>query len=48
MKPMYCNDFTLERLPPDAPLPMDLLLLADETTDAIAAYVHDCEVWVVR
>ena len=48
MKPMYCNDCTLERLPPDAPLPMDLLLLADETTDAIAAYVHDCEVWVVR
>ena len=45
---MQSNEFLLERLLPTMPLPMDLLLLADETPEAIFAYVHDSEVWVCR
>ena len=45
---MQSNEFLLERLLPTMPLPMDLLLLADETPAAIFAYVHDSEVWVCR
>ena len=45
---MQSNEYALERLSSADPLPMDLLLLADETSAAIAAYVHDSEVWVCR
>ena len=45
---MQSNEYALERLSSADPLPMDLLLLADETSAAIAAYVHDSEVWVLR
>ena len=45
---MQTNEYVFERLSPSEPLPMDLLLLADETSAAIAAYVHDSEVWVCR
>ena len=45
---MQSNEFLLERLLPTMPLPMDLLLLADETPTAIFAYVQDSEVWVCR
>ena len=45
---MQSNEYALERLSSAEPLPMDLLLLADETSAAIAAYVHDSEVWVLR
>ena len=44
---MQSNEYALERLSSADPLPMDLLLLADETSAAIAAYVHDSEVWVL-
>ena len=45
---MQTNEYVFERLSPSEPLPMDLLLLADETSAAIAAYVHDSEVWILR
>ena len=45
---MNLESLQAERLPAEAPLPMDLLLLADETQEAICAYVHDSEVWVCR
>ena len=45
---MQTNEYALERLSFTEPLPMDLLLLADETSAAIAAYAHDSEVWVLR
>ena len=45
---MNVHQLLAERLPADVPLPMDLLLLADETPEAIFAYVHDSEVWVCR
>lgn len=45
---MQTNEYALERLSSTEPLPMDLLLLADETSAAIVAYVHDSEVWVLR
>ena len=44
---MNVSSLLAERLPADVPLPMDLLLLADETPEAIFAYVHDSEVWVL-
>ena len=40
---MQTNEYALGRLSSAEPLPMDLLLLADETSAAIAAYVHDSE-----
>ena len=45
---MNVSSLQAERLPADVPLPMDLLLLADETPTAIFAYVRDSEVWVCR
>ena len=36
----------IQLLTPPYTLPWDLLLLADETEDAIHAYVHDCAVYV--
>ena len=45
---MQSNEYALGRLSSAEPLPMDLLLLADETSAAIAVYVYDSEVWVLR
>ena len=45
---MNASSLLAERLPADVPLPMDLLLLSDETPTAIFAYVNDSEVWVCR
>ena len=45
---MNASSLLAERLPADVPLPMDLLLLSDETPEAIFAYLHDSEVWVCQ
>jgi len=39
--------YTLQKLTPAAPLPMHLLLLADETTAAIEKYIYDSEIYVL-
>jgi len=38
----------LRKLTTDEPLPYALLLLADETRQAIDRYIFDCEVWVAH
>ena len=45
---MNASSLLAERLPADVPLPMDLLLLSDQTPTAIFAYVNDSEVRVCR
>ncbi len=40
--------YTITKLQPEDPLPFDLLLLADETKEAIEKYIYDCEVFLVN
>lgn len=37
---------TVRQLKKEEAHPIDLLLLADETVDAIAKYIHDCDIFV--
>lgn len=39
--------YTIQKLAHTDPLPMDLLLLADETIEAIGKYIYDCDVYVL-
>src|SRR5215470_14717676 len=41
-------EYEIVKLQPGRSLPFDLLLLADETIDAIEKYVYDCDVYIVK
>jgi aminoglycoside 6'-N-acetyltransferase I len=42
------SDGTIRRLLSSEPIPYDLLLLADETIEAIDGYIHESEVYVIE
>jgi ribosomal protein S18 acetylase RimI-like enzyme len=45
---MTNSPYTITKLQPEDLLPFDLLLLADETKEAIEKYIYDCEVYLVN
>ena len=45
---MRYTDYKIDKLQPEDDLPFDLLLLADETIEAIEKYIYHCDVYVVK
>jgi GNAT superfamily N-acetyltransferase len=45
---MRYTDYKIDKLQPEDKLPFDLLLLADETIEAIERYIHECDVYVLK
>jgi ribosomal protein S18 acetylase RimI-like enzyme len=45
---MNLAGLSLYKIPNSAPIPYELLLLADESTNAIDKYVHDCKSHLVK
>lgn len=45
---MKYADCTISKLQPGDSLPFDLLLLADETTEAIEKYIYNSDVYIVK
>lgn len=48
MSALYSPQLSVVRLRPCDPVPYDLLLLADETREAVDRYIHDCSVHVAH
>jgi len=45
---MTNSNYTIRRLHTNEKIPYDLLLLADETMEAINRYIFDCEIYVLE